>query len=626
MAGVSRWTRLPPSIIVRSRIKMDDGWVANVSSPLYTTYSWGVPVSTEEARKVTVSVIRGEQFCYWNLAVADFGIERAKEAPVIRRLFSSSPRDPRYHMLSYISHKFSKETRTLTHEPRAALFLNRFSRTLTIMYATNGLADIVGIPAQELNGRSFYYCIQENCLHEAVKCLESAKANDSIAYLRFWFRDPRLEDQVDHDEHMSDGHSSGDDDDGGVHLCEIMDHDGSENAVASDSSNSMRSSVERGQDRSRNSYLLDMSSRTSSGNSTDLGQNSNDAIFDQPAGGRTPTSSVSTTDDRISPEAPSFTPNSSHIELEAVVSCTSDGLVVILRRARPIVPHLSPSTSEAARHPYTNGFFASPWATDPVLPDVGGRSSQSLPNLVQPSPAEPRHPTAARSEAAATHGPPTEDFMNTIREVAVFAWALTGINGSLAQYTRGLPTGESQPPDGLPVWEPSSDRLAEAEWREGYFDNGQIYKNVHDNWQSQKSEDTQDHQHRSESSGNIRQSRNGFPDGPTDPTETDGHDRVLHTNGYDDVMQMNGNNGLAPTSYPIEPMHMNSYNDAIQSKGYDNLIHIDSQDGSLQYHGCNDPMQLNGHHDAMRSHDPVHAAQYDTPWTHHSEHGRVWEQ
>ena len=558
--------------------------------------------------------------------VTDYRIERAREAPVIRRLFSSSPRDPRYHMLSYISHKFSKETRTLTHEPRAALFLNRFSRTLTIMYATNGLADIVGIPAQELNGRSFYYCIQENCLREAVKCLESAKANDSIAYLRFWFRDPRLDDQVDRDEHMSDGHSSGDDDDGGVHLSEIMDHDGSENAVTSDSSHSMRSSVERDQGRSRDGYSLDINSRSSSGNGTDMDQNSNDTIFDQPAGGQTRTSSVSTTDERMSPEAPSFTPNSSHVELEAVVSCTSDGLVVVLRRARTIIPSISQSTPEAAKHPYANGFFASPWASDPILPNLGDRPSQNFPNLLQPSPAGstgPRHPTAARSEAAATHGPATEDFMNSIREVAVFAWALTGINGSLAQYTHGTPTGESQPPDGLPVWEPPSKAGVETD---GHFDNGQSYRNVYGDWQGQNAKNTQGHQHRSQSSGRISNSNNDFAHNPSKSTETKGYDRARHNNGYSDAMQTDGNNDFVPTDCHGKPIDSNGYNNSVPNKSYDNRVHINGHNESMEGHDHSDPMQLNGHHDAMQSQDPMNSTQCDRPWTHQTEHGRVWEQ
>ncbi|KAL9136356.1 MAG: hypothetical protein Q9175_002432 [Cornicularia normoerica] len=488
------------------------------------------------------------------------------------------------------------------------------------MYATNGLADIVGIPAQELNGRSFYYCIQENCLREAIKCLESAKANDSIAYLRFWFRDPRQDDQVDHDEHMSDGHSSGDDDDGGVHLSELMDTDGSENTVVIDSSHSMRSSVERDQGRSPDGSPLDMNSRSSTGNSTDMGGNSTDAIFDQPAGGQTRTSSVSTTDERISPGASYFMPDSSHVELEAVVSCTSDGLVVVLRKARPCLPHLTQSTSEAPKNGYANGFFASPWATDPILPNVGDRPSENLPKHLQPSAAAPMRPTAARSEAITSHGPATEDFMNSIREVAVFAWALTGINGSLAQFTRGTPTGESQPPDGLPVWEPPLNAEREAGRRNGYFDN---YKLARGDWQGQKAETTQGYQHRSESSSGFSHSSGGFSHGSCSPTQTNGNNQALHTNGYNDPK---GNDNFVPTNGHIEPMHSNGYNDSVQIKGYDNLVHCNGHSESIQDHGYNGRMQMNDHNGAIQNHDPINAAQFNRPWTHQSEHGRVWEQ
>lgn len=352
-------------------------------------------------------------------------------------------------MLQYISSKFSQTIRPQPNEPRAALFLNRFSRTLTIMYATNGLADLLGISSDQLTGKSFYYCIQENCLREGVKCLESAKANDSIAYLRFWFRDPRQDDRsLDQDEPMTDGNSSADDDDGGVHLSQLMDHDGSEHAISTGSSNSMRSSVERD---SSTGHHLDPNSRSSSENSTDMGANSNDRMFDRPEGQQSRTSSIST------PEEPSvsFTqPESgrSEIEVEAVVSCTSDGLVVVLRGARPFVPHLTVPSAEPAKSQYRNGFFASPWSNDPVVPDEGRRSGY-LSHDVQP-PRLPLAPTAAQAATAATTGPCSEDFMNSIRETAVFAWSLTGINGSLAQYGRGTPSGESQPST-LQVWQPS---------------------------------------------------------------------------------------------------------------------------------------------------------------------------
>ena len=349
------------------------------------------------------------------------------------------------------------------------------------MYATNGMVDILGVPADELTGKSFYFCIQENCLREAVRCLESAKANDSIAYLRFWFRDPRQDDSFNHDESMSDAHSSGDEDEsGGVHLSELLDRDGTENAIASESSNSMRSSLERDHNYLQNDHL-DPNSRSSSGNSTDNGRTNGDLIFDQPAGRPSRTSSVSTPEDSQVSGGPWFH-GCSQIEVEAVVSCTSDGLVVILRRAKPFIPQVSHPASIETTHPYANGVFASPWASDPILPRMNDHQQPYLmPHLRQPG--GPVHPTATQANSAANNGPATEQFMNSIREVAVFAWSLTGINGSLEQYARGTPTGESQPPGGLPIWDPNSNAGPEVPRfnLNGYVQNGQYngHQNIH---------------------------------------------------------------------------------------------------------------------------------------------------
>lgn len=369
-------------------------------------------------------------------------------------------------MLSYISNKFSQEIPRHVHEPRAALFLNRFTRTLTIMYATNGLADILGITAEELNGKSFYYCIQENCLNEAVKCLESAKANDSIAYLRFWFRDPRQDEPSDRDERMTDANSSGDEDEGGVHLSELMDEDGSEHAVTSGSSRD-QSSTERSSLEPPNHYAqhdsMDPNSRSSSGNSTDLGGNSSDAIFDHPAGAQSSSSSFSLP----TPERDMHSYRQCQIELEAVVSCTSDGLVVILRKARPTIPQISGPGADPVEHPYANGLFASPWATDPIMPHPQQRPLYAQQEQYQPNSAI-NVPTAGPGILPVEGPAGSTDFMNTIRDVAVFAWALTGINGSLAQYSRGKPTGESQPPDGLPIWKGGSSNGSGNGWSNGH--------------------------------------------------------------------------------------------------------------------------------------------------------------
>jgi hypothetical protein len=314
-------------------------------------------------------------------------------------------------MLSYISNKFYTEPRPQLHEPRAALFLNRFTRTSTVMFATESISSILGISAQQLTGQSFYYCIAENCLKDAVQCLESAKANDSIAYLRFWYRDPLHDGPHARDTSMPDISSDEEDnDEGGVRIRSMSPETQSQKQVESLASklNPQPHQPDK--------------SRSSSGNSADLDHN-DDEIFDMPA----QTSS-----------SKSMTPiEDGPIEIEAVISCTSDGLVVILRRARPF---MSTTLGAPAPH-FANGLFASPWATDPVMP---------------PGARDVDVPLAVGSAELPGTEPEPADFLSAIREVAVFAWSLTGINGNIAKYGRGNPTGEALPLDGLPVWDPDS--------------------------------------------------------------------------------------------------------------------------------------------------------------------------
>lgn len=362
-------------------------------------------------------------------------------------------------MLQYLSNKFYKEPEIVAPEPRAALFLNRFSRTSTIMYATDGLATILGLQPADVIGKSFYYCIEENCLQDAVKALESAKANDSIAYLRFWYRNPLQEDTRSHVDSIGD---EDEDEDGGVSLGNGV-SSGPRSTVSMEDAASPRRNedgarLSNGRTPSATSEPLgthagmpseqqtlelteiaeslptetenglvppmdDSSSthRSSSDQSTDSGPNGRYSIFDRPENNRSSSS--------VTP------PEDPRIEVEAVVSCSSDGLVLILRRARPLVPH----TLGATEAPYyANGLFASPWAPEPILP------STNYENGVDQTRASPASSTAETG------------FMAAIRDVAVFAWSLTGINGSLAQYGKGTPSHEAVPPDGLPVWDPTA--------------------------------------------------------------------------------------------------------------------------------------------------------------------------
>ena len=321
----------------------------------------------------------------------------------------------------------------MDHEPRAALFINRFTRTSPILFATSGVANIMRLEPEQLISKSFYFCIAQNCLQDAVRCLESAKANDSIAYLRFWFRNPLAQDQ-----RASREGSTGSDDDqdeGGVNLNARTRSPPNENASNRGASfpTTLNTDANTNEDKSR----------SSSGNSGELGGPSNDTIFDRPAlPAQSSTSSIAQHDENTGPEP---------IELEAVVSCSSDGLVVILRRAKPI-PEGSADSSTTLD--YNSGFFASPWAPEPIVPNYARDLAPDAFGLPQ---------------AQAAQGPSNYDFMNSIREVAVFAWSLTGINGSLSKFSRGHPDDEALPPGGLPVWDP--DATSSDEKANGFSDN-----------------------------------------------------------------------------------------------------------------------------------------------------------
>ena len=354
---------------------------------------------------------------------------RANDAPAIRRIFSSSPRDPRYHMLSYISSKFYTEISPHAHEPRAAMFLNRFTRTSTIMFATPGVANILGIRAEQLLGKSFYFCIEESCLQDAVSCLESAKANDSIAYLRFWFRNP-LEAENARDASMADATSDEDEDDGGVRI--VRPEASSDVAIESSDSSHIGSQDDESPLPRLTASSAD-NSRSSSENSANTQRKDSDGIFDLPATepSRSSASSVDPADGPI--------PNLARIEVEACVSCSSDGLVLVLRRARPLVPQAFRSTEPVN---YQSGVFAAPWALQPYGPETA--LDGGAPKAAAPPGAEPE-PTAV---------------MSAIRDVAAFAWSLTGINGTIAELANGTPTGEAQPPGGLPIWDSTANAEA----------------------------------------------------------------------------------------------------------------------------------------------------------------------
>ncbi|KAK6337707.1 hypothetical protein TWF696_001190 [Orbilia brochopaga] len=316
---------------------------------------------------------------------------RALTAPVIRRVFSSSPNDPRYHMLTHLSTKFRMESSHdhNSHEPRVALILNRFTRSLTMLYVSHASQSIFGIPPEDLAGKSFFECIHPDCLQEAVDALERAKENDSIAYLRFQWRDPlnpqddalpppppppqqqRQPPQPAPERSLRRSQR--------ISSQAKRKFDADESAAAQASS-SNRPAKRRGAIPRDEDLALQ-----------DAGPSRPD-----PSAAPAPSGEASSSralDVSGPQQAPASRPRIA--EAEAVVSCTSDGLVVILRQARPLIPK--------PLHNVPSSMFASPWAPVPLVPNVENAPDKSR----------------------------EISFMEAIREVAVFAWSLRQLGGEI---------------------------------------------------------------------------------------------------------------------------------------------------------------------------------------------------
>jgi hypothetical protein len=200
------------------------------------------------------------------------------------------------------------------------------------MYATDAVAQLLGLRPDELLEKPFYDCIQPNCLDEAERCLESAKANESIAYLRFWYKDPRV-DPSDPDRDEVDG---------------------------TEDEGDSRSSPAESEVDVKDPGLRD--------GSMDIDEESDPRSCgaDDGAGDE---AGVSSSGSRVS-RPPRHRPRRLQtFELEAVVSCTSDGLVVVLRRARPPIPDPQPPVASSAFN-FENGLFAAPWGLKPIEPYI----------------------------------------------------------------------------------------------------------------------------------------------------------------------------------------------------------------------------------------------------------------
>ena len=108
-------------------------------------------------------------------------------------------------------------------------------------------------------------------------------------------------------------------------------------------------------------------------------------------------------------------PMTEPFEVECLLSASSDGLVVVVRRAPPLEPHIP-----------TVGIYASPWALEPLPPST----ATQVPDVMEDIPP----------------GPDRQEVMNSIRDVSVFAWSIAMLNSNVSNdNASNLVDGEIHP-------------------------------------------------------------------------------------------------------------------------------------------------------------------------------------
>ncbi|KAG0325123.1 hypothetical protein BGZ99_001033 [Dissophora globulifera] len=88
------------------------------------------------------------------------------------------------------------DTHAMELEPRVCMILNRFSRSLTIMYASSACERIFHIDPDHIVGKPILLFIRADDLASFVEQMDMIKATTAITYIRFWFQSPRLRQEI----------------------------------------------------------------------------------------------------------------------------------------------------------------------------------------------------------------------------------------------------------------------------------------------------------------------------------------------------------------------------------------------------------------------------------------------
>ncbi|KAI1316595.1 hypothetical protein EDD11_009720 [Mortierella claussenii] len=81
-------------------------------------------------------------------------------------------------------------------EPRACMLLNRFSRNLSVMYASPSCEMIFNVDPDDTIGKPFLLFVRSDDLGSFVEQVDLAKSSTIVTHMRFWFQSPSCQQEI----------------------------------------------------------------------------------------------------------------------------------------------------------------------------------------------------------------------------------------------------------------------------------------------------------------------------------------------------------------------------------------------------------------------------------------------
>ncbi|KAF9101916.1 hypothetical protein BGX27_011276 [Mortierella sp. AM989] len=166
---------------VTYRVRTKDGTIATVNLILNLCYDIGITCGT---------LLDAYSSDYVQLGAQTAAMTRKTGSK--KEIFERVKR----HHKAFEANSHLWDSQAFVPEPRVCMILNRYSRSLIVMYASPACEIIFNIEPEQIEGKPILLFVRADELGSFVENVDSSKSSGAIMNIRFWFQSPNLSYEV----------------------------------------------------------------------------------------------------------------------------------------------------------------------------------------------------------------------------------------------------------------------------------------------------------------------------------------------------------------------------------------------------------------------------------------------